>query len=460
MQALPGRVGERADPPHGVQVAVDRAHRAFRRTVGERVAVVGRADPGDLRGLAGVVQLRDGLRRRCLVREDRQPVVVRVGCERDRVRAFDVAVAVTDRAPAFRPQPVAVSDKKIGAVGQSLVQSRGVGGHRRGVEDGPVRRHRAGEQPRGRGVHQPLTVSADQQRLLRGRRPHDRLRVLDPEHGERRRFDRADGGPQGHLVGERDPRRVGDRRPEAAWRVQTRGHRVGEQLPGERGTRSAEALVLQVAAQHDVADSHQPGDVGERAGLEHPFLQPAVQGTQQIGGCGGAEGDQFADQVGTIRQPGHDRIESGPPPVVGEIRAGKFQDTGGGPGRVESRGDLPLVTGDRLGAVEPPLDELAAPQRAQVRHDQDDHDHPRRAGSQAEQPRPGAVPAGGAAGARTPAFAYLRKPGGQPFADRGEPTGEQHRQAECHQRHRAGHGPQREAGRGRLGERAERRAQR
>ncbi len=71
LEALARRVGERADLPRGVEVAVDRAHRTFRRTVGERVAVAGCADGGDVAGLAGGVQHRDRLGRRGLGRKDR-----------------------------------------------------------------------------------------------------------------------------------------------------------------------------------------------------------------------------------------------------------------------------------------------------------------------------------------------------------------------------------------------------
>ncbi len=398
------------------------------------------------------------------VREDRQPVVVRVGCERDRVGTFHVAVAVPDRTPAFRPAPVTVSDQQVCAVVQRPVQGGGVRGQRGGVEDGPIPGHHLGQQSRGRGVHEPLAVPADQQRSHGRRRPHDRLGVPDPEDGQRRWRGGVRGRSQGGLVVEGNLRGVGHRRPIATWGVQARRQRIGEQLPGRYGPRRAEPLVLQVAAQHHVADTHQPGGVGERVGFEHPLLQPAVQRAQQVGGCGGAERDQFAGQEGAVGESGQDGVESRAPAVVGEVRPGQFQDPGARPRRVQSGGDLSFVGGDRLGTVQPGLDEPAAPQRAQVRHDQHDHDRPRDTRHRARQPGSRSAQAGQAGREPAPAvrcrLCALCEVLFDALRDRREPAGQQHRQTEGDQRHGTGHRAQGEAGGGRLGERPEGRTQR
>ncbi len=158
---------------------------------------------------------------------------------------------------------------------------------------------------------------------------------------------------------------------------------------------------------------------------------------------------------------------------MGEVRTGQFQHPGGGTGRVQRGGDLALVGGDLFGAVQIRLDEPAAPQRTEVRHYQDDDDDPCGGGRQAVQPGPGTGAAGiaaaGAAGAPPQAptdgaerggRALVAERGGQPFAGRHEPAGEQYRQTERDQRYRPGHRTQREPGGGCLRERAERRAQR
>ena len=77
-----------------------------------------------------------------------------------------------------------------------------------------------------------------------------------------------------------------------------------EQCPERLGPGEAEALVLEVGTQHDVADAHEPGDRREDRRLEDAVLELAVEGDHQVGRRRRAPGDQLPGRIGPVHEPG------------------------------------------------------------------------------------------------------------------------------------------------------------
>ena len=131
---LAPHIRERADPPRGPRVAVDRVRGTILGRVGHRVAVRGRVDPCDaalLDGRHGVVA-RAG--------EHLEPVVGGVVDERLLAGSLGDADVLADRAPSTRLPSVGVGQHEVGVVVERALHAVGVARERRRVEHGLVRR--------------------------------------------------------------------------------------------------------------------------------------------------------------------------------------------------------------------------------------------------------------------------------------------------------------------------------
>ena len=115
---------------------------------------------------------------------------------------------------------------------------------------------------------------------------HDRRRVVDRVHDDRRSASARRRAPRGRSR----PRR---REPAAAVAGRRVGgpNTVGGPSPGiarstrssSRGSHEVVALVLDVVAQHDVADAHAPQHGARRPRVGDALLEPAVERVQQVG---------------------------------------------------------------------------------------------------------------------------------------------------------------------------------
>ena len=88
------------------------------------------------------------------------------------------------------------------------------------------------------------------------------------------------------------------------------------------------ALVLDVVAQDDVADTHAARQRAEAVRVEQSLLDAAVERVQQVGGGRAAPRDQLARDVGPVHQPGRDRVDGVAPAVRREVGAGQLEHAG------------------------------------------------------------------------------------------------------------------------------------
>ena len=238
------------------------------------------------------------------------------------------------------------------------------------VEDRPV----GVDHPGRRGRHQPVAVAGHDHRVLGGQGPHDR--------GGRPR-----PGTRPPAAGPRGPGRVASSisSSSGSWapglvldglaerdRLAQPGDRAHQRPRGLRA-RGAEALVLEVGAQDDVAGADQPGQRGQRVGVEGALLQRPVDGVEQVGRHRASRrGISSPGHVRAVHEPGGDRVDRVAPAVGGEVGAGQLEHPGVVGSAVEVGGGVrPSTSGSSSSRREVAVDHLAHPDGRQVGDDED-----------------------------------------------------------------------------------------
>ncbi len=369
--ALAGPEGRGA--PRGGGVAVDGAHRAFGGVEVDGVAVAGGGGPEITRG--------DG-DRPCVISapgEHVQPVVGGILVEQLLTRSLRVAAGVADRTPALTGTPVGVGDHEHGPLLQRGIELVGSTEEVGAEVDELV----ALEQPGLRQVDETVGVTGDDERDGPDVRGGDRHGVVHRERAHRWWVGEGGVAQEGELVLHRREQRwvVGLWIAEGRRRVETVG--LSEELPEVPRSRGVEVLELEVVAGGDRAGAEQPGERCQRVGLERADLEPAVDGVEQGRRRRRSVRHQLAGEVRPLHQARGERVDGDPPPVVGEVDAGKLEDAGRVAFVVEVGGQVVPVGGELLGSVQVVGHHVAQPHRRDGRGGEH-HDRrgtePRRAG--------------------------------------------------------------------------------
>ena len=207
------------------------------------------------------------------------------------------------------------------------------------------------EHAEARDVDQAVAAAGHDQRAGDRLRPDDRRRALDGEHGHRRRVGSAGRQRQRLLVEQWVVERRAEAGAVAGRRADPLRRRIEELLHLLRA-HEVVPVDLEIGAQEDAARAHQPGDRGDRGGVDQALLDPPVERVQQVVRLGRAVRDQLPGDVGAVGQAGCDRVDRVPPAVRREVGARHLEDA-----RVVRAGvdgvDRPgPVVRDRLGALQ------------------------------------------------------------------------------------------------------------